>query len=166
MEGKFRPKIPILLIVGVILAVIGVPFLKAGIWAAGVIRRGQIPEGMQNPVTFKWVFFGVGALFLVLGLSFAIPPVLSLVRQWQAFCRGVCYYAEFLRVEPDLHVTVNGRHPFIAVLQYVDDSGQPHEVRADAGLKDPTAKLSGMQTPVYADPENPENYYVDLQSVL
>lgn len=165
MDKKFKPQIPVVSFVGAVFAPIGLIFTIIGLVSAHAIRSGSMQIDGDSTV-FKWVFFGVGALFLALGLCFLGAAFVSVRAQKRVFEQGKCVYAEFDHAEEDLNVTINGRHPFRAVLLYTDEFGAQHEFRSRDIRQDPTAQLSGLQIPVYVDETDPKQYYVDLGSLL
>lgn len=166
MNRKFRFKLPVEGVVGLVFAPIGLLFLWIAFWGARAVRNGGMLAGFQNPTVFKWAFFGFGALFTLIGGACLYTAYKAIRTQKHAFENGRCIYADFIGTEEDMHVTVNGRHPYIAVLQYTDESGRLLEFRSSSMMQDPTAQLAGQLVPVYVDRDDPENYYVDLQSVL
>ena len=165
MDKKFKPQIPAVSFVGTVFAPIGLIFTIIGLVSAHAIRSGTMQIDGDSTV-FKWVFFGVGALFLVLGLCFLGAAFVSVRAQKRVFEQGKCVYAAFERAEENLNVTINGRHPFRAVLLYTDEFGVQHEFRSRDVLHDTLAQLTGKPIPVYIDNDDPEQYYVDLESIL
>ena len=154
-------------LIGAVFAPIGLILIVVGFAAGGAVKRlAEQTDSGTGLHTFQLVFVGVGLLFLVLGAVFLSSALRKILRQKHVIEHGDCISAEFVSAEPDRHVTVNGVHPYTALVRGRDRFGEAHEFRSGHVSSDPTAQLAGREIPVYLDPDDPENYYVDLDSVL
>ena len=162
MDKKFRPQFPITGLFGLIFTPIGLTFTIVGLVSAAKIRNHTANiQGDAN--VFKWVFFGMGLLFLLIGGAALVTAIREICAQKRAFSSDNCVYAEFAGTVENMNVTVNGRHPYRARLIYTDPYGEAHVFFSRDVMQDPAPALEGRMIPVYVDPENAENYYVDLK---
>jgi Protein of unknown function (DUF3592) len=76
---------------------------------------------------------------------------------------GTVIMSEFMHVEQNISLTVNGRHPYQVVTQAKNPfSGKLEQYRSDNLWIDPTSELTGRKIPVRIDPNTPGLYFVDL----
>ena len=162
MDRKFRPQLPITGLFGLIFTPIGLTFTIIGLVSAAKIRN-HTANIQGDPNVFKWVFFGMGLLFLLFGGAALVTAIREICAQKRAFSSDNCVYAEFAGTVENMNVTVNGRHPYRAKLLYTDPYGEVHVFYSRDVMQDPAPALEGRMIAVYVDPENAENYYVDLE---
>lgn len=79
---------------------------------------------------------------------------------------GTVVYAAFDHCETDPRIQGRGQNPVYAVLRFDDGFRGEREFRSNSLMQNPTERLRGQLVPVYVDEDDPENYYVDLDSVL
>ena len=157
MNREFRPHPPIDWLFGLSFTPIGVTFMVMGLVAAAI---------QGDPGVFKWGFFGIGLLFLLIGVAELVTAIREIRAQKRAFSSGNCVYAEFVGTARNLNVRIFGRVPYRAKLLYTDPYGEAHVFYSYDVMEDPTPALEGRMIAVYVDPENAENYYVDLGELL
>ncbi len=162
MDRKFRPQLPITGLFGLIFTPIGLTFTIIGLVAAAKIRN-HTANIQGDPNVFKWVFFGMGLLFLLIGVAELVTAIREIRAQKRAFSSGNCVYAEFVGTARNLNVRIFGRVPYRAKLRYTDPYGEVYVFYSHDVMEDPTPALEGRMIAVYVDPENAENYYVDLK---
>lgn len=163
---RFRPQIPAEGIVGAIFIPIGLIMLRLFFSMLKMLRTDSVPEGVYHPAASMWLFFGAAALMLGFGVPYFVKAVRAVLVQKRVFENGVCTYAEFVRAVEQTNISVFGRHPYAAVLRCDDGRGGERVLRSRRLWKDPTEQLAGRQIAVYVDENDPERYYVDLESVL
>jgi len=135
--------------------------------------------------TIQWIFLGLG-MALLAGALFAtresfIPMALiglglSAVgggiyyfrwrsAQNEAYLRqhGQLIEAEFIKVEIDESLEVNGSNPYRVIAQWHDAQGNERRVFRSASVWfDPSSYVSARSIPVYVDPMKPSRYFMDL----
>lgn len=157
MNREFRPHLPIDWLFGLIFTPIGVTFMVMGLVTAAI---------QGDPGVFKWGYFGIGLLFLLIGVAELVTAIREIRAQKRAFSSGNCVYAEFAGTVRNMNVRIKGRRPYRAKLLYTDPYGEVHVFYSHDVMQDPTPALEGRMIAVYVDPENAENYYVDLGELL
>ena len=144
--------------VGVILVFIGA--LLAGAALTVFFTLGTEEEMWVLP----FVLGMVGSSFLVIGAVFSI---LSRGKS-ERFKRrlreeGERVLAEVVTLEPNVSISVNGRHPRRLVCR-VEEEGRSYLYRSENIWGYPTILTHTVA--VYRDPARPRRYYVDLEGVL
>lgn len=159
MEPKYRPQLGVFGIMGVIFAPIGLLFLGLGV--------GIPPESVRGSArAFKFAFCGIGALFLALGIVFLALMLRKNGKNKALLSAGYYVMADFVGATPVNTVMINGQYPYQAEFRFCDPSGKIYVFHSRYTVSDPTPYLAGRQVRVYVDPENYDNYYADLDSVL
>ncbi|RZJ25471.1 MAG: hypothetical protein EOO54_06205 [Haliea sp.] len=133
----------------------------------------------------KWMFLTIGMIFLVGALSARRDSMLVLAAIGAVFggIGGAIYYytwwaakkqahlqenghlvqAEFLRVELDRSLKVNGESPYRIVAQWKDEGdNQVHVFRSASIWFDPAPYIHESSVPVYLDPLKPSYYFMDV----
>ena len=168
MYSKRKPKFSFsaLDIIGMIFAPLGLIFVVLG--AALTLYGKNHPENMDgDPMLFLFVFSGIGAVFLVLGVVFLILMFCRRSLQSQIFTEGHYIMAQVTSVMPNYNVRVNGRTPYIAECSYTDpDTGVLHLFRSRNIYFDPTSILMDAQVAVYLRPHDYRHYYMDVDAIL
>lgn len=159
METNYKFRLGIFGLIGLIFAPIGLVFLILGI----VIRSDAI-EGSST--VFKGVFCGMGGLFLVLGAVFLALSIKENSKIKKLIAAGNYIMANFVSASLNMAVQINGRNPYRAEFQFTDPLGMVHVFHSRNLMADPTPALTGKQVRVYVDPQNYDNYYADIDSVM
>lgn len=159
MEGKFKFRLGAPGMAGLIFAFAGLPFLLIGIlMPADSIKVSQ--------VGFRLALCGMGGLFFVLGNVFLVQAIRKNVKYKKLVAAGNYLMADFVNATLNTSVSINGRNPYIAEFQFMDSLGMIHVFQSRDLMFDPTSAFSGRQVRVYVDPENFDNYYVDVDEIL
>ena len=149
-------------LVGFIFAPIGLLFLLIGLLVNPVgpfLSSGDM-------VLFTYTFIGMGLLFLSLGLTFLYFDLRRRHRLRQAYYSGYFIDAKILAVRENLHVTVNGRHPFVIECAYTDAYGAEHLYKSRNLYSFPGEDLIGKTVPVYVDRTNEDIGFVDTDAIF
>lgn len=102
------------------------------------------------------VFFGVGTAMMLVG-HFKRRKGESLKAN------GLPVAAEFLDVEYNRALSVNGQHPFVIVCHWLHpETQQRHLFKSENIWFDPAGFITGKTVEVYIEPGNPKKYYVDI----
>jgi len=76
---------------------------------------------------------------------------------------GIPIETDFLRVELNTSLEVNGRHPFRVLTQWRNPiTNEMHVFHSNNIWFDPTKYLEGTKIIIYVERNNPEKYYLDL----
>jgi len=159
MEPKFRMRISAAGLVGLVFLPCGLLFL-----AMGILFPAESIKG--SPALFRGIFLGFGGVFSLLGTAFVVQDIRKNLKSKKLLESGNYIYASFTQASLVTNVRINGRNPYQAEFQYTDGLGMIHMFYGRQMMTDPTPLLTGKQVRVYVDPENYDNYYVDIDSVL
>ncbi|MBR3269330.1 MAG: hypothetical protein IKI58_11495 [Oscillospiraceae bacterium] len=154
---KYRPGA--LGLIGLIFLPIGLLFL-----ILGIVIPSEAISG--SSAVFKGVFCGVGGLFAVLGGIFLGISVMQHSKIKKLVAAGNYIMADFTGANLNMSIEINGMNPYRAEFQFVDPLGGVHVFRSRNIMTDPTPALTGRQVRVYVDPQNYDNYYADIDSIL
>lgn len=114
--------------------------------------------------------WGAAAICGFIGLLFvAIPGVILLMNRRRQrtnatlLRQGVPLETRLQQVLQDTSRSVNGRHPFRVVTQWLDPQrAQMRVFRSDPLWYDPSTQLGDRPITVYIERGNPDSYYMDL----
>ena len=147
LNGKF--------IIGAVLTFIGV------IW----VFLGLVFNELSG---FVFGFFGIlGAVFLGVGLSYLYFSKKSYDKQQSLFDEGKYVIAHIKAILRDEHVTINDSHPYYALCSFINpDDDQQYTFRSTNYVENLNEVLTSNEVRVYINPENLDEYYVDLESII
>lgn len=148
-----------LLIVSIVFTVIGIVYILVGCFVGA-----QSIEG--NPIIFKGVFCGLGALLLIVGIICLCLEIGKRTRCNRLINSEQYIMAEISEITMNYAVRVNYRHPYIVICRYRDMYGNIHLFRSRNLNFDPAPLLKDQMVRVYVEGENFKHYYVDIDSVL
>ena len=148
-------------IVGLIFAPIGFLFLLIGLLAGSVGSFHVDGDWMM----FRYVFIGMGSLFLLLGLGFLFHDLQRRHRLRQAFYSGNYVDAKIVAVKEIGNVRVNGRHPVVIECSWTDTYGKEHRYQSRYLYSSPREDLIGKTVPVYIDRMNEDTGFVDVDAI-
>ena len=148
-------------IVGITFTLMGVAFL-----AAGITIYLSLGNRFDGAILFLYIFGGVGALFLLVGLPFVIAFINKKKRCNRLLKEGNYVMAEVSEITRNYNVRVNNRRPYIVKCAYRDGYGNVHIFKSRNILYDPSTILKDNMVKVYVDGENYKHYYMDLDEVL
>lgn len=165
MRNGFKAKLPPDGLIGAFIALCGISLVIAAVWYAvsGLVQYGLMGLLLNSEGCILMLAFA--GLLLWAGGSQAIPAVRQILGQKRAYENGKKIYAVYERTD-DVDFKVGKKHLQAAVFTCADEFGWQREYFSHPMKSVPAERLRGEHIPVYIDPENPENYYVDLQSVL
>lgn len=159
MEKKARAGIGALRIIGIVYAILGGSFVILG--TALAIFLPDWEGGMTGGV-----FGTIGAIFLILGILFLILELRKKRRADKLLASGRYVWGEVVDCVPNFNVRINGGHPYVVVVRYVDSRGVTHIFKSP-GLRifrDP--EMIGRKVKVYIEDDSYRHYYVDVDEIL
>lgn len=114
------------------------------------------------------ILAGIGIIFLLVG---AIPLFVMAGKKRQnkeLLLNGQVLYATVERIDYNLSVAVNGRHPFVIFCSYRDEYKDiTYRFKSGSLWTDPSPVFSpGSTIKVYVKPTDYSKYYVDAEQVL
>jgi hypothetical protein len=105
----------------------------------------------------------LGAIFATIGGSFFAVIAIKSRRDAYLKVHGTPVQSEFQSVEQNTSLTVNGRHPFRIVSQWLNPSTNKVHVFRSANIWfDPTSFVEVKHITVMIDQSNPQKYFMDL----
>ena len=150
-------------IVGMVFAPIGLFFVILGV----LLWHYQAGRDPEDPEILLWVFCGMGALFLVLGLAFVWLELRRRKRMKDAYDSGNYVMAKIAGIQTRSNVRVNGRSPYVVECHYTDpDSGKAQICYSRYLYFNPSGLLTSDEVPVYIDRYDGKTVFVDIDSVL
>ena len=150
-------------IVGMIFAPIGLLFLVMGV----LFWHFRVGEGPDDPRLFLYIFGGVGAVFLLLGLGLLLADVRRRALQRRAYEGGNYVMAQIAGIKAQRNVNINGRCPCVVECHYTDPlTGAVHVYYSRYLYVDVEDLLQSEQAPVYIDRMDDRVGFVDIDAVL
>ena len=149
-------------ILGFVFAPIGFIFLPIGLMAGNFHSL----RGSGDLTVFKYVFIGIGTLFLLLGLGFLFSDLLRRHRLRQAYYGGNYVDARICAVREIRNVNMNGRHPAVIECSHTDPYGEERIYTSRYIYSSLREDLIGKTVPVYIDRMNDHIGFVDVDSVF
>lgn len=105
----------------------------------------------------------LGAALLAIGGGMALYRDRKARLALRLRAQGQVIQARIQGVEPNVAVSVNGRHPFVVLCQWQNpQTKEVHVFRSENLWFDPSDYLKRPQVLVFIEPENPRRYLVDL----
>lgn len=109
------------------------------------------------------IFAAMGSLFAVIGGGVIVWRVRRIKTVARLFHQGERIDAEFTACTLDTSVKINGRSPYRVTVQARHPAtGMLASFRSDPIWLDLGSELAGKNVPILIDPEDPDDYYVDL----
>ncbi len=144
--------------VPIIFTVIGAAFLGAAlvVWLT-------FPEERETAMILSGVFGLIGGVFTFLGVVFLAVLGGSGKKRRRLKETGERVNARILDLEPNFTIRVNGRCPLRLLCEY-EEGGVVYRCRSQNLWEYPS--LRGDTVPVYRNPRNYREYYVDVEAVL
>ncbi|MBK5971170.1 MULTISPECIES: DUF3592 domain-containing protein [Thiorhodovibrio] len=106
---------------------------------------------------------GLGSLFLLIGLGFSLPLVLSRRRRARLHHTGKPVQTTVTDVHQDSRFSARGRHAYRITTQWQNPrTGKVHVFTSEPVWFDPTDYLNRSHVTVLIDPERPNRYAMDL----
>lgn len=159
MERRAKQGMGALLLIGVIYTILGGIFVALGIGLLLGLREKDI-----------WfiggIFAGIGSLFLLLGIVFLLIEFARRRRADKLIAAGRYVWGEIVEFVPNYNVTINGRHPYVAVVRHTDGYGTAHIFRSGNLRIYPDPGAVGRQVKVYFEDDTYKHYYVDMEDIL
>jgi len=163
MAAEYKPKISPLGFVGLIFAPIGSLFFILGIL---IPIFAQEPDGPEKPLKImRLIFCLLGLIFAGSGGGMLAVEHKNHKRIRSLIQAGNYVMAVFTESRLAANITINGVHPHVAILQHTDSFGNLHVFQSEPVMADLAPMLKGREIPVYVEPYNYDNYYVDIHSV-
>lgn len=159
MEKKAKLGMGVLLLIGIIYTILGGLFVALGVGLLIALN------GTDTWLTGA-IFAGVGSLFLILGIVFLIVQQRKKRRADRLIAGGRYVWGQIVEFVPNYNVTINGRHPYIAVVRYADGYGVTHIFKSGSLRIYPDPGAVGRQVKVYIGDDTYKHYYVDMDGVL
>ncbi|UNM97293.1 DUF3592 domain-containing protein [Ignatzschineria rhizosphaerae] len=146
----------LIIILAIMFGGFGLLFMFAGFSILG--EEGSKGDGI--------LFASVGGISSAIGFT----PLILFIRQKiiknRVLSRGVMIQSELLDVTYASYA-VNGVRPYLIRSQWVDQSSNKlYLFKSEPFVDNPESVLKkGSKVPVYINPENPKQYYMDIQSI-
>lgn len=106
---------------------------------------------------------GLGSVFFLIGAGIILVTILKGRRDEYLKRHGMRIDTEFLSVDINKALTVNGRHPFRILTQWQNPStSEVHIFESNNLWFDPSSYIKDKRITVFIERNNPRKYYVDL----
>jgi len=120
-------------------------------------------RGKDSPL--GWIFAGIGGVFAVIGICIGIIPAIKNGNRKKLIETGIQAVGTITGVSADRSVRINGRHPYKAECEVVDEYTGERYLYSSEGVMGNISYLIGQQVTVYYNPDDRSKYYIDLDSV-
>ncbi len=134
-----------------------------------VLYRVQFPQEAQINRVFSLYFAPIFLSFMG-GVFFLIGGVLILVEIQKnklkdyLLSNGRRVEAKFQTVDFNNSLTVNGRHPYVIITQWINPTNnEMHEFKSDNIWFDPKEFIKTENITVFIDPKNFKKYWMDIR---
>ena len=158
MEQKVRLGISALWIIGLVFSAIGGLFVVIGLLSLAAM-------GLENWL-FGAIFGGIGGLFFVLGVIFLVTEWNKKRMAERLIASGRYVWGEIVDVVADTSITINNRHPYIALVHYQDGCGMIHQFRSRSLRISRSTAMIGKKVKVYIEDNTYRHYHVELDGIL
>jgi hypothetical protein len=145
-------------IIPIIFTIVGIAFL-----GGAAVAWFSFPEDRESAMILTGVFSIMGAVFTSLGVVFLAVLGGSGKKRRRLKETGERVNARILDLEPNFTIRVNGRCPWRLLCEY-EEGGMLYRCRSQNLWEYPS--LRGDTVPVYRNPRNYREYYVDVEAVL
>jgi hypothetical protein len=106
---------------------------------------------------------GMGLVFFAIGGGILLVTMLKGRSRGRLKLSGTPIETDFIAVELNTSLEVNGRNPFCVVTQWQNPAtSKVHVFRSKNLWFDPTSFIKAKRITVFIDANNPKKYYVDL----
>lgn len=147
-------------IAGRILLPAGVVFILIGV----LVDPSSFTATQHGANMFIIAFRGLGVIFLILGIVFILGGMSRRMRVIRAVSSGRFVRAEILGSRL---LNSGGRRLYHVECRFQDSStGYVRTYRSRGFKEDPMKYIKSKTVPVYIDPANYNNYYVDVDCVI
>ncbi len=147
-------------IAGRILLPAGVVFILIGV----LVDPASFTATQHAANMFIIAFRGLGVIFLILGIVFMLGGMSRRMRVIRAVSSGRFVRAEILGSRL---ISSGGRRMYHVECRFQDSStGYVRTYRSRGFKEDPMKYIKSRTVPVYIDPANYNNYYVDVDCVI
>lgn len=160
MERKVKMGTSARFLVGIVFTVVGCVFLILSIALTGWAEEAEV-------VLVGKIYLPIGGVFFLLGVSFLLADWIKRRRAQKMLDEGCFLWARIIRIQPNWNVTINGRHPCMAVVSARDSRDVEHIFKSASYMKlREDMALIGCQIKVYYEDETYRCYYVDVQELM
>lgn len=141
--------------------------MKVGDEIAVYYREGS-PKTIRTNVRIDIIIYGcVGIPFLLIGSAFLLICIRKIKSKKRLLRESSPIYATITGVSIHYSVKVNNIHPYQIDCQYTDPKTNIiHIFHSEGILYDPSTMIQSETVPVYVNPKNYNEYYVDIDAIL
>ncbi len=158
MENRRKFGKSALAVIGIIYLILGSVFLVLGLsLLLAVPGDGRMIGG---------IFAGIGGIFALLGIIFLLVERRKNRQALRLLEGGRYIEGEIADFQINYNVSLNNRHPMIAVVRYADINGVVHVFRSRNIYQYLDPSLIGKTVKVYVEDDSFQKYYVDMSEAL
>lgn len=138
----------------------GFAFIGAALILIGFMTRTADPGW-----SFACMF--IGTIFALIGLPILVVCTLHDRFKDKMIERGTYVIANITNISRNPNLIINGVCPWVIECDFYDpDTRITHSFRSENVMEDPSNYIEGNEVKVYINPDNLDEYYVDLDSVI
>jgi Gpi18-like mannosyltransferase len=126
----------------------------------------SILKAPAEVVFIGYIFFAIGGLFLSLGVFFLVLVASKRIRSQKVIDNGHYVWGTIADCVYNYNVCINGRHPYRAIVRYMDPMGITHIFKSIDINRYMDPGIIGKRVKVYVSSDNMNHYYVDISSIL
>ncbi len=151
-----------LIFAGVIFAGVGLLFFVIGAWMAFFIDRNSPALQTDSPTGVGIFIMLFSCIFIAAGVWQIVKQVKSIAKAKRMLEEGRMYWAEVSSINQNTSVRINGRSPYYVECWCEDEMGLCRNFTSDEVMQLPSMLSFGAKVAVYVNPDDSEEYYVDL----
>lgn len=151
-----------LIFAGVIFAGVGLLFFVIGAWIGFFIDRNSPALQTDNPTGIGVFMMLFSSIFIAVGVWQIVKQVKSIAKGKRLLEEGTLYWAEVANINQNTSVRINGRSPYYVECWCEDEMGLCRNFTSDEVMQLPSMLSFGAKVAVYVNPDDSEEYYVDL----
>ncbi len=148
---------------GAIFAGVGLLFFCIGAWIGFFLdpnAPGVTVNGDQKSMGIFFMLFS--SIFIAIGVWQIVKQIKQAAKGKRLLEEGTLYWAEVSNISQNTSVRINGRSPYFVECWCTDAMGLCRNFTSDEVMRLPSMLSFGSKVAVYVDPEDDEEYYVDL----
>lgn len=152
-----------MIVFGAIFAGVGLLFFIIGLWVGFFLdphAPGVTVNGDQKTIGVFFMLFS--SIFIAVGAWQIIKQIKQAAKGKRLLEEGTLYWAEVSNVLQDTSVTINGRNPSYIECWCTDNMGLCRNFKSNSQMNLPSMLSFGSKVAVYVNPEDDEDYFVDL----
>lgn len=119
--------------------------------------------------TMEWfllIFIVVGLVFSIVAAAFFGKYRKNIEKKNRLLAANQFLEAEIVEIQPNWNMQINNQPTYKLLARYFTEDGTPYIYTSDLIRENPAISLTKNFVKVYYNPEDPSEYYVDVESAM